>query len=56
MGKTIREIMQCLSACHCRWFLRSKCCKSECTSEMEEYPETGLSKQSPIINKKSSLV
>ncbi len=35
-----KRIIECLSNCHCRWLLVSKCCKSQCMSDFEEYPHS----------------
>ena len=51
---SLKEVIKCLSICHCRWVLKSKCCEnSECMSDIEEGPSPI---NSPKQNKKEVII
>jgi hypothetical protein len=56
MGNRLKELIICLSNCHCRWLFVLKCCKnSQCMSEIEEYPHNSP-QNTPQTKKKNEIL
>ena len=56
MSKRLKEFIACLGNCHCKWVLVSKCCKSQCISDFEEYPHTSPQNTPQLKKKNTTLI
>jgi hypothetical protein len=57
MSGKLKAIIECLSNCHCKWVLVSKCCKnSECMNEIEEYPHNSPQNTPQTKKKNETLI